>query len=322
MMNAFMNNPTIISPAEQRKLFCTLPTGVTAITGFTEQDKPIGMVVGTFQSLSLEPALVTFCVDKSSSTWPVLRSKGHFTANILSTDQASVCKALGRKGEDKFKDVAYSLSPIATPRIDHCVAWIDCKVISEVIAGDHFMIVGAIQSVQQGAGSPLVFSEGQLSQCSALPSLVAASDASNAQPDPLKFVDVITDAWTRAWSYGETEAFENIVSPDYVRYSKHGQNYKIADVIGHIQEVRAAFSQYRVEILKTVDDGDSIAIHWRAIAKHTGSYMGVPPTQKEMIVNGASFIRHRNGKIVREWMMWDPSEFLSSIDIWHLGSTA
>ena len=314
-MNALINNPTVISPADQRKLFSTLPTGVTAITGFTEQDKPIGMVVGTFQSLSLEPALVTFCVDKSSSTWPVLRSKGHFTANILSTDQANICKALGRKGEDKFKDVAYSLSPIETPRIKNCVAWIDCKVISEVIAGDHFMIVGAIKSVQHGSGSPLAFSEGQLSQCLAL---VTNNEANEA---PI-FADVIADAWTRAWSHGETEAFEKIVSDDYVRYAKNGQNYKIADVIGHIQEVRAAFSHYHVEILKTVEDDDSVAIHWRTIAKHTGQYMGVPPTQKEMTVNGASFIRHKNGKITQEWMVWDPSEFLSSIDIWHLGDTA
>ncbi|WP_139161140.1 flavin reductase family protein, partial [Acinetobacter baumannii] len=75
----------VIAPADQRKLFSLLPTGVVAITGMTEDDKPTGLVVGTFQSLSLEPALVTFCVDKSSSTWPVLRNKGKFTANILST---------------------------------------------------------------------------------------------------------------------------------------------------------------------------------------------------------------------------------------------
>lgn len=77
-----------------------------------------------------EPALVTFCVDKSSSTWPALRSLGRFTANLLSTEQLSVCKALARKGEDKFRDIDYEESAIGTPRILNCTAWIDCQVLS------------------------------------------------------------------------------------------------------------------------------------------------------------------------------------------------
>lgn len=99
-----------------RQVFGLLPTGVVAITGLANDGKPLGLVVGTFQSLSLEPALVTFCVDKSSSTWPALRSLERFTANILSTEQLSVCRALSRKGEDKFQGIEYEESTVGTPR--------------------------------------------------------------------------------------------------------------------------------------------------------------------------------------------------------------
>lgn len=150
-----------IDPAIQRQVFGALPTGVTAITGLAENGTARGFVVGTFQSLSLEPPLVTFCVDKSSSTWPTLRSLGRFTANILSTEQLPVCRALSRKGDEKFAGVEYEKSPIGTPRILGATAWVDCEVLSEVVAGDHYMIVGAIEELILGEGEALMFRGGK-----------------------------------------------------------------------------------------------------------------------------------------------------------------
>ena len=64
---------TDITPAYYRQVLGKLPTGVMAITGVNDDNEKLGLVVGTFQSLSLEPPLVMFCVDKSSSSWPKLR---------------------------------------------------------------------------------------------------------------------------------------------------------------------------------------------------------------------------------------------------------
>ena len=124
----------------------------------------MGFVVGTFQSLSLQPALVMFCVDKSSSTWPTLRNLGRFTANILSTEQLPVCRSLARKGEEKFAGIDYSESPIGTPRIDDATAWIDCHVVSEVVAGDHYTIVGSVSGMESGAGEALMFRGGKFGE--------------------------------------------------------------------------------------------------------------------------------------------------------------
>lgn len=158
-----------IDPKVQRQVFGALPTGVTAITGLTADGMPRGFVVGTFQSLSLDPPLVTFCVDKGSSTWPTLRSLGRFTANILSTDQLHVCRALSRKGDAKFQGVDYEESPIGTPRIAGAAAWIDCEVLSEVVAGDHYMIVGSIEEIVAGDGDALMFRGGEFGVFSSMP---------------------------------------------------------------------------------------------------------------------------------------------------------
>ena len=98
---------------------------------------------------------------KSSSTWPSLRSLGRFTANILSTEQLGVCKALSRRGEDKFQGIDYEESILNTPQIRSSTAWIDCEVLSEVVAGDHYMIVGAVKAMQAGTGDALLFRGGK-----------------------------------------------------------------------------------------------------------------------------------------------------------------
>jgi len=45
----------------------------------------------------------------------------------------------------------------------------------------------------------------------------------------------------------------------------------------------------------------------------------VPPTQREVTVYGAAFLKHKDGRIVEEWVVWAPRELLASMQIWHLG---
>jgi len=133
-----------------------------------------------------------------------------------------------------------------------------------------------------------------------------------------QMLDRIADAWTRAWDRGETAAFEGIVAPGYVRHSKTGEE-GLPDVIRQIEESHAAFSDFRVDILQAVESGDLVAILWQSTGTHTGTFMGVPPTQRAVTVRGASFLRHRDGLIAEESVVWDPRELLSSMQIWHLG---
>ncbi|MEX5257983.1 ester cyclase [Kocuria arenosa] len=130
----------------------------------------------------------------------------------------------------------------------------------------------------------------------------------------------IADAWTRAWGQGETGAFEQLVAPDYVRHSKTGDEVRLPDMIRQIEESHAAFTDFRLDILHAIEDDGLVAIHWKSVGSHTGTFMGVPPTQRTVTVHGASFLRHREGRITEEWVVWDPREFLSSMQIWHLGN--
>lgn len=128
----------------------------------------------------------------------------------------------------------------------------------------------------------------------------------------------VTHAWTKAWGEGDTAAFEQLVAPDYVRESKSGQE-GLAKVMRQIEESHRAFSDFDVRVLRAIENDDLVAIHWESTGRHTGDFMGVPPTGREVTVSGASFISHQDGVITAEAVVWDPREMLSSISIWHLG---
>ena len=65
-----------------RQVLGHFPTGVAVVTGVDPESKPAGMAVGSFTSVSLDPPLVAFMPDKSSSSWPKFRDSGAFCVTI------------------------------------------------------------------------------------------------------------------------------------------------------------------------------------------------------------------------------------------------
>src|SRR6185503_11839835 len=76
--------------AKYRQVLGHFPTGVTVITAI-DDGTPVGMAIGSFASLSLEPPSILFCAGKQSSSWPKVQAAGSFCVNILADDQEDVC---------------------------------------------------------------------------------------------------------------------------------------------------------------------------------------------------------------------------------------
>ena len=149
-----------IKSTEFRRILGHYPTGVCAITAIFEA-APVGMVVGSFTSVSLDPPLVAFFPDRKSSSWPKIKAAGRFCVNILAEHQEHVCRALSSKAENKFESVSYRLSRLGLPIVDGSVAWIECRLYSIFEAGDHFIAVGQVHSMESNhVNSPLLFFQG------------------------------------------------------------------------------------------------------------------------------------------------------------------
>lgn len=137
------------------------PTGVAVVTGVDADGEPAGMAVGSFSSVSLDPPLVAFMPDKSSTSWPRFRDSGSFCVNILGAEQESVCRAFATRGGDKFAELTWKPAGSGAPILDGVLAWIDCDTDVVHEAGDHYIVIGRVRELQIGTPAlPLVFFQG------------------------------------------------------------------------------------------------------------------------------------------------------------------
>ena len=152
-------SPIELDPRTFRSVLGLYPTGVTAVTARSDSGEPLGMVVGTFSSVSLDPPLVSFMPSSSSASYARLREASSFCVNVLSGDQEAICRRFATKGaEDKFAGLDYSDSPLGNPIITGSVAWMDCTPWQVFPAGDHDIVVGLVQSMSAGVDAlPLLF---------------------------------------------------------------------------------------------------------------------------------------------------------------------
>ena len=135
-------------------------TGVAVITA-TGPSGPVGMVVSSFTSVSLEPPLVAFLPDRSSTSWPKIRAAGAFCVNILSAGQEELCAQFARKGIDKFAGVSWRPASSGAPILDGGMAWIDCELTQTFESGDHYIAIGRVLQLEAAEyGVPLVFFQG------------------------------------------------------------------------------------------------------------------------------------------------------------------
>ena len=137
------------------------PTGVAVITAQTASG-PNGMAMNSFTSLSLQPPLVLFCPAESSRTWPLLRQAGAIAINVLSAGQEAVSRAFATRDVDRFAGLAWSLGSNGAPLLDDALGWLECTVQAEYPAGDHLVVIAAIDQmgVHHQIADPLVFFKG------------------------------------------------------------------------------------------------------------------------------------------------------------------
>jgi 3-hydroxy-9,10-secoandrosta-1,3,5(10)-triene-9,17-dione monooxygenase reductase component len=146
-----------IDQAVFRQVLGHFPTGVVIVAA----PGPVGTAIGSFFSVSLDPALVGFCIGRSSSTWPKIREAGVFCVSILGEDQEAVCRTFATSGVDKFEGLGWSAASSGSPRVHDAVAWIDCDIEMVHDGGDHDICVGRVREMEvEREVGPLLFFRG------------------------------------------------------------------------------------------------------------------------------------------------------------------
>ncbi len=178
-----MNSQTADSTSRHfRDVLGQFPTGVAIICALDEDGRPVGMAVGSFGSVSLDPPLVSFMPAVSSTTYPRIAAASHFCVSILASDQEDVCRAMASRDTDKFASIDWFPAPSGAPVIAKAIAWIDCAPEDTHVAGDHLIVIGRVQALAElDPSPPLVFFRGGYGEF-ATSSIVAAPEVDLVEP--------------------------------------------------------------------------------------------------------------------------------------------
>ena len=156
-----------IDPDRFRQVLGHLPTGVTVVAAH-HPSGPVAMSANSVTSVSLDPPLILFCPAKSSTSWPRIHESGRFCVNVFAAHHGEVSERFAAQSVDRFEGVSWHSRP-AGPALDDAVAWIECTIDAEHEAGDHLIVVGAVDQldVREGEANPLVFFRGRYGAFSA-----------------------------------------------------------------------------------------------------------------------------------------------------------
>jgi flavin reductase (DIM6/NTAB) family NADH-FMN oxidoreductase RutF len=151
-----------IDQAWFRQVLGHFPTGVVIVTAMSG-DKPAGLSVGSFVSVSLDPQLVAVLPSKTSTSWPKIAAADSFCINVLHANHQDLSRKFAVSGGDKFAGVAWHPAPSGAPILDGALAWIDCEHERSIDAGDHLIVLGQVRVLDVDTSqeaAPLIFFQG------------------------------------------------------------------------------------------------------------------------------------------------------------------
>jgi flavin reductase (DIM6/NTAB) family NADH-FMN oxidoreductase RutF len=151
------SQPPELSPDALRKAFSHFPSGVVAVASEVLGTK-IGLAVSTFVPVSLDPPLVSICVQNSSTTWPILRKAKSLGISLLAESHGVAARALAAKTSDRFPELqTVSLDGGAT-FLEGASIWIQSTIDKSVLAGDHTIVVLLVHSLtMHDEVAPMIF---------------------------------------------------------------------------------------------------------------------------------------------------------------------
>jgi len=149
-----------LPPIEQqlfRRVCGKYATGITVVTILDQNKAPHGMTANSFTSVSLDPPLVLFCIDRRTAFLNHFVPDARYAINVLHEDQQEMSTCFARTGRDRFEGVEWDPGANGAPILKEVLASLECAVIKMVDAGDHVVVIGQVSHANWKEGQPLVY---------------------------------------------------------------------------------------------------------------------------------------------------------------------
>jgi flavin reductase (DIM6/NTAB) family NADH-FMN oxidoreductase RutF len=137
-------------------------TGVAVVTARDPSGVPLGLTINSFASVSLDPPLVLWSLDRASDRFEAFMKAEYFGVNILGGESQALSHRLSRKGDSCLDGETLSEGPHGVPMLECAIAHFECRVEQRHDGGDHVIFVGRVLDCgHSGHGAPLVYYRGR-----------------------------------------------------------------------------------------------------------------------------------------------------------------
>jgi flavin reductase (DIM6/NTAB) family NADH-FMN oxidoreductase RutF len=151
-----------IEKTDFRRTLGCFATGITVITTVDDDGGPVGLTANSFTSLSLDPPMVLFCLDRNIQSFEAFHDNRHFAVNILSAGQKDMSSRFAQSGAEKWSGVEFETWETGCPILDGCLANLECDIESIHEGGDHVIIIGEVKRIAcaEDGSAPLIYFRG------------------------------------------------------------------------------------------------------------------------------------------------------------------
>ena len=157
-----MNAPWF-SSRQFRDTLGLFASGVAVVTSLTQSGERLGLTVSSFSSLSLEPPLILFSINRHAKSFSAWEDAKHFAVNVLAEHQSALSTRFARALSDKWANLDVTSDRYGSPTLPGALAVLSCSTFDRFDGGDHMILVGHVDALATSAlpdPRPLVFFAG------------------------------------------------------------------------------------------------------------------------------------------------------------------
>jgi flavin reductase (DIM6/NTAB) family NADH-FMN oxidoreductase RutF len=137
-------------------------TGVAVVTTRTGAGETVALTINSFASVSLDPPLVLWSLDRGSDRFQAFMQAARFAVNVLSDECLTLSQRLAKKGERHLRDEPHFDGQHDLPVLERALAHFECAVEARHEAGDHVIFIGRVLSFNHNdQRKPLLFYRGR-----------------------------------------------------------------------------------------------------------------------------------------------------------------
>lgn len=142
-----------------RRACAKYATGITVVTAMGADGEPQGLTANSFTSVSLEPPLCLFCVDRRSSVHEHFDVAEAIAIHVLAAEQVNLSIIFSQRPTNRFEGLKWTRGENGAPVLEGSLAVFEAAVRQRVEAGTHTILIVEVRRAAMREGAPLVYFE-------------------------------------------------------------------------------------------------------------------------------------------------------------------